>query len=137
MIKFLGQKEGGMDKLKGKKIVHLYHDSAFGKEPIPVLEALATKHRLRAASRLAVPHPGNEQQSQWLQIRQAKPDYVILWGWGVMNPTALKTAAQDRLPAREDPRRLVVGLRRGRDPGGRRRQGLLSAAFSARAPVSR
>ena len=42
--------------------------------------------------KIAVAHPGNEQQSQWLQIRQAKPDYVILWGWGVMNPAALKTA---------------------------------------------
>ena len=41
MIKYLGDKDGGMDKLKGKKIVHLYHDSAFGKEPLPVLEALS------------------------------------------------------------------------------------------------
>jgi branched-chain amino acid transport system substrate-binding protein len=32
-IKFIGDKEGGMDKLKGKKIVLLYHDSAYGKEP--------------------------------------------------------------------------------------------------------
>ena len=44
MVQYLGQKEGGLDKLKGKKIVHLYHDSAFGKEPIPVFEALAAKH---------------------------------------------------------------------------------------------
>ena len=29
-IKFIGMKEGGMDKLKGKKIVNLYHDSAYG-----------------------------------------------------------------------------------------------------------
>ncbi len=35
--KYLGEKAGGMDKLKGKKIVHLYHDSAYGKEPLPVL----------------------------------------------------------------------------------------------------
>ena len=28
----VGDKAGGLDKLKGKKIVHLYHDSAFGKE---------------------------------------------------------------------------------------------------------
>ena len=43
MIAYLGQKEGGLDKLKGKKIVLLYHDSAYGKEPIPVLDALAAK----------------------------------------------------------------------------------------------
>ena len=49
--------------------------------------------------KIAVAHPGNEQQSQWLQIRQAKPDYVVLWGWGVMNPTAIKAAAKTGFPA--------------------------------------
>ena len=76
IVKFIGEKEGGADKLKGKKIVLLYHDSAYGKEP----------------------HPGNEQQSQWLQIRQYQPDWVILWGWGVMNATALKTAQKVGYP---------------------------------------
>ena len=45
-----------------------------------------------------MPHPGNEQQSQWLQVRQIKPDWVILRGWGVMNPTALKAAAKVGYP---------------------------------------
>ena len=49
MIEYIGQKEGGLDKLKGKKIAFLYHDSAYGKEPIPVLDALAAKLRLRDA----------------------------------------------------------------------------------------
>jgi len=92
-IKFIGQKEGGMDKLKGKKIVNIYHDSAYGKETIPVLDAQAKKYGFQV-THIAVPHPGNEQQSQWLQVRQIRPDYVILWGWGVMNPTALKAAAK-------------------------------------------
>src|SRR5262245_42319993 len=43
-IKFIGMKEGGMDKLKGKKIVNLYHDSAYGKETIPVLDVQAKKY---------------------------------------------------------------------------------------------
>ncbi len=97
MIKYLGDKAGGLDKLKGMKIVHLYHDSAFGKEPFPVFEAYAKQLGFELI-KLPVPHPGNEQQSQWLQIRQAKPDFVILWGWGVMNPTALKTAQRNGYP---------------------------------------
>ncbi|MBK7471726.1 MAG: ABC transporter substrate-binding protein [Betaproteobacteria bacterium] len=97
MIKYLGEKAGGMDKLKGKKIVHLYHDSAYGKEPFPVFEAYAKQLGFELI-KIAVPHPGNEQQSQWLQIRQANPDYVILWGWGVMNPTSLKAAARVGYP---------------------------------------
>ena len=90
-----------MDKLKGKKIVNLYHDSAYGKEPIPVLDAQAKKYGFDGDSRSPCRIPGNEQESQWLQIRQAKPDYVILCGWGVMNPVALKTAAKVGYPARQ------------------------------------
>jgi branched-chain amino acid transport system substrate-binding protein len=96
-IKFIGQKEGGMDKLKGKKIVNIYHDSAYGKETIPVLDVQAKKYGFQV-THIAVPHPGNEQQSQWLQVRHIKPDWVILRGWGVMNPTALKAAAKVGFP---------------------------------------
>jgi branched-chain amino acid transport system substrate-binding protein len=97
MIKHLGDKAGGMDQLKGKKIVHLYHDSAFGKEPFPVLEAYEKSLGFQLI-KIPVAHPGTEQNSQWLQIRQANPDYVILWGWGVMNAVAIKTAARNGFP---------------------------------------
>lgn len=97
MITYLGTKSGGMDKLKGKKIVHLYHDSAYGKEPFPVFEEMSRLYGFELI-KLAVAHPGNEQQSQWLQIRQANPDYVILWGWGVMNAVAITTAQRNGFP---------------------------------------
>jgi branched-chain amino acid transport system substrate-binding protein len=97
MVKYLGDKSGGMAKLKGKKIVHLYHDSAFGKEPLPVLEEQAKQYGFELI-KIPVAHPGNEQQSQWLQIRQANPDYVILWGWGVMNAVAITTAQRNGFP---------------------------------------
>ena len=77
--------------LKGKKIALVYHDSPFGKEPIPVLEAHAKKHGFELV-KLPVTHPGLEQKATWLQIRQQKPDYVFLWGWGGMNSTAIKEA---------------------------------------------
>src|SRR5690349_15081620 len=38
LIQHIAKKEGGADKLKGKKIALVYHDSPFGKEPIPLLE---------------------------------------------------------------------------------------------------
>ena len=77
--------------LKGKKVALVYHDSPFGKEPIPVLEAHAKKHGFELV-KLPVTHPGLEQKATWLQIRQQKPDYVFLWGWGGMNSTAIKEA---------------------------------------------
>jgi branched-chain amino acid transport system substrate-binding protein len=97
MVRYIGEKEDGLAKLKGKKIALLHHDSAYGKEPIAVLTDLAKKYGYELTT-IPVPHPGNEQQSQWLQIRQLRPDWVILWGWGVMNPVALKTAARVGYP---------------------------------------
>ncbi|MFP5392554.1 MAG: ABC transporter substrate-binding protein, partial [Gammaproteobacteria bacterium] len=98
IINYIGAKSGGLDKLKGKKIVTLYHGSPYGKETNPILELLAKKYGF-TLTLLEVPHPGNEQQSQWLTIRREKPDWVILRGWGVMNPVALKTAQKTGFPA--------------------------------------
>ncbi|SNR83878.1 amino acid/amide ABC transporter substrate-binding protein, HAAT family [Methylobacillus rhizosphaerae] len=98
IINYIGQQAGGLDKIKGKKIVTLYHGSPYGKETNPILELLAKKYGFELTL-LEVPHPGNEQQSQWLNIRRIKPDWVILRGWGVMNPVALKTAQKTGFPA--------------------------------------
>ncbi|MCS6809653.1 MAG: ABC transporter substrate-binding protein [Tepidimonas sp.] len=91
LIQHLGKIEGGLANLKGKKIALVYHDSPFGKEPIPLLQERAAMHGFQL-SLLPVAHPGVEQKATWLQIRQQRPDYVLLWGWGVMNSTALKEA---------------------------------------------
>ena len=42
-VQYIGEKEGGMNKLKGKKIALVYHNSAYGKEPIRTLESAAAK----------------------------------------------------------------------------------------------
>ncbi|MEO8508387.1 MAG: ABC transporter substrate-binding protein [Betaproteobacteria bacterium] len=130
MVAYLGQQVGGVDKLKGKKIVDLYHDSAFGKEPLPVFEALAAKYGFEFI-KIPVAHPGNTQESQWLQIRQAKPDYVILWGWGVMNPTALKSAAKVGFPRDKMLGVWWAGSEEDVIPAGDAAKGYISAAFSA------
>ncbi len=83
--------------LDGKTIALAYHNSAFGKEPIPTLEALAEMHGFDLTL-LAIDSPGQEQKSQWLQIRRERPDYVLLWGWGVMNQVAIQEAANIRFP---------------------------------------
>ena len=97
LIQHLAAKEGGFDKLKGKKITLIYHDSPYGKEPIPLLQERAAMHGY-VLSLLPVAHPGVEQKATWLQIRQNRPDYVLNWGWGVMNSTALKEAVATGFP---------------------------------------
>ena len=83
--------------ISGKTIALVYHNSAYGKEPIRTLEGLAEKHGFDLTL-LPVDHPGQEQKSQWLQIRREKPDNVIMWGWGVMNQVAIQEAVNIRYP---------------------------------------
>jgi branched-chain amino acid transport system substrate-binding protein len=91
LVQHIASKEGGVDKLRGKKIALVYHDSPYGKEPIALLTKRAEMHGFQTML-LPVTHPGVEQKATWLQIRQNRPDYVLLWGWGVMNSTAIKEA---------------------------------------------
>ena len=97
IIQAIAKREGGFDKLKGKKIALVYHDSPFGKEPIPLLQQRAALNGFNLEL-LPVAAPGLEQKATWLQIRQNRPDYVMLWGWGVMNSTALKEAQATGYP---------------------------------------
>ena len=91
LVQHVGAKEGGLDKLKGKKIALVYHDSPYGKEPIALLQKRAQMHGYELQL-LPVTHPGVEQKATWLQVRQSRPDYLFLWGWGVMNSTSIKEA---------------------------------------------
>jgi branched-chain amino acid transport system substrate-binding protein len=97
LIQHIAKKEGGFDKLKGKKFALVYHDSPYGKEPIALLQERGKSHGFDLQL-LPVTHPGVEQKATWLQIRQSRPDYVLLWGWGVMNSVALKEAQATGFP---------------------------------------
>jgi branched-chain amino acid transport system substrate-binding protein len=95
IMQHITKKEGG--NLKGKKIALVYHDSPYGKEPIPLLQERA-KIQGFDLQLLPVTAPGVEQKATWLQVRQVRPDYVLLWGWGVMNSAALKEAVATGYP---------------------------------------
>ena len=103
-IRFIGQRAGGMEQLKGGKIAHVYHDSDFGRETLPILDTQAAQYGF-AVQHLAVQPPGLDQKATWLRVKVAQPDWVILRSAGVMTPTALKEAAQVGFP-----RDKIVGI---------------------------
>jgi len=95
MVQHALDQEGG--SLEGKTIALLHHNSSYGKEPVRTLEEFGQKYGYELTL-LPVDTPGQEQKSQWLQIRRDKPDYVFFWGWGVMNQVAIQEAANVRYP---------------------------------------
>lgn len=127
IVKYLTSKNNG--SLAGKKIVFLYHDSAYGKEPIVALEAEATLGKFKVVQ-IPVAHPGNEQGAQWLKIRQENPDYVIFWGWGVMNQTALKAAQKVGFPRDRIIGSWWAGSEEDTIPAGDAAKGYMSATWN-------
>ncbi len=98
IITDITRREGGAEAMKGKKIGYIFLDAGYGREAIPLLEQLSKDMGFEL---LQYPVPGKEMQnqsSQWLNIRRDKPDYMVMWGWGAMSPTAVKEATKIRYP---------------------------------------
>jgi branched-chain amino acid transport system substrate-binding protein len=98
VIDYIAKQVGGFDKLKGLKIATVYHDSGYGRDTIQALAILSKKYGF-ADIQIPVADPGEQQQAQWEQVKQAGVDWVFLRSWGVMTPVAIKTAARVGFPA--------------------------------------
>jgi branched-chain amino acid transport system substrate-binding protein len=98
IIKYIAEKEGGLGKLKGKTIGYIFFDGGYGREPLPLLEIFAKKYGFEIKLYPVPPAEMQNQSGQWLNVRKDKPDWMIMWGWGAMNPTAVKEAARIKFP---------------------------------------
>ena len=128
-IRFIGQRVGGMENLAGLKIANIYHDSAYGKETIPVLDRQAELYGFDVRH-FPVVHPGVDQKATWLQVaRRYRPDWVILRGWGVMNPTAIKEAARVGFPRDRMVGVWWSGAEEDTVPAGDAAEGFIAAGF--------
>jgi branched-chain amino acid transport system substrate-binding protein len=98
VVDYIAKQVGGYDKLKGLKIATVYHDSGYGRDTIEPLATLSKKYGFEDIE-IPVPHPGEQQQAQWQQIKQQGVDWVFFRAWGVMTPVGIKTAARVGFPA--------------------------------------
>lgn len=84
--------------IKGKKIGFIYLDVGYGKEPIPLLDKLDSELGFEWVGFPVGVKEMQNQSSHWLNVRKEKPDWMIMWGWGAMNATAIKEAAKIKFP---------------------------------------
>ncbi len=99
ILKYIAGQEGGaMEKLKGKKIGYLYLDAGYGKEPLPFLDQLSKDYGFETKLYPIAAAEMQNQSAQWLNVRRDKPDYVIMYGWGALQPTAVKEAVKIGYP---------------------------------------
>src|SRR3546814_17348618 len=78
IIQHIGKLNGGLDKLKGKKIALVYHDSPYGKEPIPLLQKRAEMHGFEFTAMTAT-HPGVEQKAPWRRNSRSPTEHRLHW----------------------------------------------------------
>ena len=105
-IRFIGQRAGGLDQLKDRKIAHVYIDNDYGRDTISILDHRRRNTASRSSTWPCKP-PGLDQKATWLRVKVSQPDWVILRSTGgAMTPTALKEAAQVGIP-----RDKIVGNR--------------------------
>lgn len=128
-IRYIGLRLGGMKNLQGKKIVNLHHGSGFGTETKEILDIQAQKYGFKVFH-IPVAHPGFEQEAQWKQIMEIKPDWIILRGIGAMNPVALKMAAKSGYPASRILGVTWAGAEEDVIPAGDAARGYIAAALS-------
>lgn len=128
-IRFIGQREGGMAQLRGKKIANVHHDSSYGRETIPVLDVQAEIYGF-TVKHYAVASPGLDQSATWQDIaRRFRADWVILRGWGVMNPTAIREAARVNFPRTRMVGVWWAGSEEDTLPAGAAAKGYIAAGF--------
>ena len=98
VIRYIGGKEGGLDRLKGKTIGFIFLESPYGREPLPLLQQFAKDYGFTVKEYSVAGKEMQDQSAQWLSVRRDRPAWMIMWGWGAMNPTAVKRAAENRIP---------------------------------------
>ncbi len=98
-VKFAKAQLGG--SLKDKKIAFLFYDNPAGREPLPILEDLATMEGFQLRT-FAVPPPGIEMGAQVLDIAQRfRADFVIAHLFGRSPSVSIKELKRVGYPLRK------------------------------------
>src|ERR1044071_1343220 len=70
VMRYIGGKEGGLDKLKGKTIGFIFLESGYGREPLPLLQQFAKDYGLTVKEYSVAGKEMQDQSPQWLAVRR-------------------------------------------------------------------
>jgi branched-chain amino acid transport system substrate-binding protein len=98
ILQYIGTREGGLERLKGKTVGLIFLDGTYGREPIPLLEQFAADYGFAVKLYPVAAQQAQNQSAQWLDVGRDRPDWMIMWGFGSMNAAAIKEAAAIHFP---------------------------------------
>ncbi len=131
IFRYVGDKEGGLQNLKGKTIGFIFFDGGYGREPLPLLYQLAKDIGFTVKEYPVPPADMQNQSGIWLNVRRDRPAWMIMWGWGAMNPTAVQEAAKINYPMDHFVGIWWSGSEDDARPAGAGGKGYLSLNFNA------
>src|SRR5215470_10320356 len=70
IFKYIGGKEGGLEKLKGKTVGFIFFEGGYGREPIPLLEQFAKDYGFEVKMYPVTVQEMQNQSAQWLGVRR-------------------------------------------------------------------
>jgi branched-chain amino acid transport system substrate-binding protein len=98
IISHMGSEIGGQRKLAGLKLGYVYLDSGYGREPIALFQKLAESFGFELKLYPVAVADMQKQSAHWKQIMADGRDYVVMFGWGGMNPAGVTEAINAGFP---------------------------------------
>ncbi len=131
VLQYIGTREGGLQRLKGRTIGYIFLDGTYGREPIPLLEQFAADYGFAVKMYPVAGPQAQNQSAQWLEIERDWPDWMIMWGFGPMNAVAIKEAVAHHFPMNRFIGSWHAGAEDDAQPAGAGARGYLALNFHA------
>jgi len=98
ILSHISTEAGGLRRLKGLRFGYIYLDSGFGREVILLFQTLARDLEFDLKLYPVSPSGLDRQAELWQQVQKDQRDYMVMFGYGAMNPIAIKSATEVGFP---------------------------------------
>lgn len=98
ILSHIGTEVGGLRRLKGLRFGYVYIDNGFGREVIALFQSLARDLEFDLRLYPVPPTALDRQAELWQQVKTDQRDYMVMFGYGAMNPKAIKAATEVGFP---------------------------------------
>ncbi len=93
ILTHIGTEVGGIRRLEGHRLGYVFLESGYGREVVPLFEQLAKDLKFDLKLYAVDPKQQTDQSAMWQQVMKDQRDYMVMFGYGAMNPSAIKSAA--------------------------------------------
>ena len=87
--------KSNLGNIKGKKISYIFYQGSYGENISKFLSILSKKYGFKLIS---LPTGYDKEQEIWSKIKKNKPDYILVYGSGIINSNSIKLISSINFP---------------------------------------